>query len=104
MKKIIFALLLTLGFAAKAQTDSTAVSPTVLIVPYNRMMHLSDADIDIATGSEMEIPQMREEFRKELIRSLNKKFASVQDMNETHREFVKSEEPGSDAIYHSLLY
>jgi hypothetical protein len=111
MKINILGLLLFLfyfgnNFSANGQSDSivAAKTPSVLIVPYSRMMHLSDADIDIANGSDMEIPKMREIFRKELIKSLNEKFAYTSDLNESQHDFVKSEEPGSDAIYHSLLY
>jgi hypothetical protein len=104
MKNIILAALLIFSFIAKGQTDSVINTPTVLIVPYNRMMHLSDADIDIAQGSDMEIPKMREIFRQQLIKSMNTKFASAYNLDETLHDYVKREEPGSDALYHSFLY
>jgi len=107
MKKIIFVCLLLFAFSVKGiTTDSTSAekSYSVLIVPYNRSMHLSDSDIDIATGSEMQMPEMRAAFRKELVKSLNKKFASVSDFNESSHDFVKDDEGGADYLYHSLLY
>src|SRR4051794_13307568 len=104
MKNLILAVSLIFSFTAKGQTDTVINTPTVLIVPYNRMMHLSDADIDIAQGSEMEIPQMREEFRQQLIKSLNTKFASAYNLDESLHDYVKREEQGADAVYHSLLY
>lgn len=107
MKKIIFFFLVIGTFSVKGNTpDSTSAEKTysVLIVPYNRSMHLSDSDIDIATGSEMQLPEMRATFRKELVKSLNKKFASVSDFNESSHDFVKDDEGGADYLYHSLLY
>lgn len=107
MKNAILVCLLLFTIRAESSLpDSTSDSEniSVLVVPYNKMMHLSDSDVDIAAGSEMNMPEMRATFRKELVKSLNQKFASVKDFNESSHDFVKDDEGGADYLYHSLLY
>jgi hypothetical protein len=104
MKKLIAAIFILLTSVCESAPDTLSASHTVLIVPYNKSMHLSDADMDISNGSEMEMPEMRETLRDELVKSLNKKFAIVSDYKESSDDFVKQDEGGLDYLYHSLLY
>ena len=90
---------------AKAQNDSTSLQKNnVLIIPYNPMMHLSDADQDISEGSEKEIPEVRATLRRELIRALNKQFADLYNVNVIQNDFVGDEKSEEDLVYHTQYY
>lgn len=104
MNKYLLLVLLSILVTGTKGIKPDSVRQSVLVVPYNRMMHLSDADIDIAQGSDMEMPAMRESLRNGLIASLNKNFAEVYDVRERSRNFVKDDDGEMDVLYHSLLY
>ena len=59
-------------FSSASLLDSLMVNErtSVLIIPYMPAMHLSDADIDLSEGSQMEMPAMRESLRKGIIKAM----------------------------------
>jgi hypothetical protein len=104
MNKYLSILCLLFSTIAADGALPDSVRQSVLVVPYNRMMHLSDSDIDIAQGSDMDMSAMRESLRNGLITSLNRNFAEVYNVKESSRSFVKDDDGGMDVLYHSLLY
>lgn len=103
--KYFFALILLFSFTLRTYsvTDSTARPASVLIIPYQPAMHLSDADQDISEGSDLAMPEMRAAFRKGIIRQLNKNFAEVYNVRGVNNDFVK-EGNDLDLIYHTLMF
>ena len=103
-----FSLLLLLNccaiFANSIQPDSLLSRASVLVIPYMPDMHLSDADPDIAIGSEMEFPEMRSELRKGLVRALNKNFQEIYDVPGLQKDFANQSERDIEILYHSLQY
>ena len=107
--KYIFAILLLMNIALSANastpdTTTTNPHPSVLVIPYMPAMHLSDADVDISQGSEMEIPEMRATLRRGIIKELNKDFAEVYNMNGMKNNFVKDDNDDIDALYHAVAF
>lgn len=107
--KLIASLALAgvLSFSAvQAETvaDSVASPAAVMMIPYNPMMHLSDSDNDIADGSGMNVGEMRQALRADLIKALNKSFAEIHDVKVPARSFVTDANNDIDLIYHSLYY
>jgi hypothetical protein len=90
----------------KLVTDSIQTQNTsVLIIPYQPAMHLSDADADISEGSEMNPRQMREALRMDLMKEMNKKFAEVYNLQQqSGRNFVRGDNNETEALYHSLMF
>ncbi|MCU0443006.1 MAG: hypothetical protein MUE96_11455 [Bacteroidia bacterium] len=66
MKLIATLLALSLSTICLAQQDTTKKAVRVLIVPYQPMMHFSDADEDMAKFSKREVPQVRNQLRTNL--------------------------------------
>ena len=60
----IFILISTSIAASVPDTVAANPHPSILVIPYMPAMHLSDADVDISQGSEMEIPEMRATLRR----------------------------------------
>ena len=106
MRKIFLSLLLICCaiFANSMQPDTLVSRASVLVIPYMPDMHLSDADPDIAIGSEMEFPEMRSELRKGLVSALNKNFQEVYDVPGLQKDFANQSERDIEILYHSLLY
>ncbi len=106
--KNIFALSVLFLFTIYSKAgspDSSATTPvSVLVIPYNPSMHLSDADMDISEGSEMEMPQMRATLRQGLIKQLNKNFEELYDVKGMSNDFVMDDNKDVNAIYHSVYY
>lgn len=104
----IFTLLSFLFFSINhtfsQDTAATHTYASVLVIPYMPAMHLSDADVDIADGSQMEIPEMRSALRMGLVKQLNKNFAEIYNMNEMQNDFVKGDNNNLDALYHSVVF
>ena len=93
-------------FSSASLLDSLMVNErtSVLIIPYMPAMHLSDADIDLSEGSQMEMPAMRESLRKGIIKALNKNFAEVYDTRMVSNDFVRGDNKDISALYHSLMF
>jgi hypothetical protein len=108
MKNIfLIVFLLSTALSANASTPDTTIvnpHPSVLVVPYMPAMHLSDADIDISQGSEMEIPEMRATLRRGIIKELNKEFAEVYDVKGLKNDFVKDDNDDISSLYHSVVF
>lgn len=108
MNKFLLLLILT-GISlcsAAIPADSSNITPSssVLIIPYKPAMHLSDADTDLSQGSEMEMPKMRETFRRGMIKALNRDFAEVFDTRMQSNDFVRGDNRDLDLLYHSIYY
>ena len=67
-------------------------------------MHLSDADQDIAEESQMEIGEVRDAFRKGIVRKMNQRFVEVYDASVPNQNFVGNNVGDIDLIYHSLAF
>jgi len=105
MKQLLLVLLLLPSLLfAQTDTDEGQRKSSVLVIPYQRAMHLSDADMDIAMGSEMDLAMMRETFRNGLLQSLNKTFAEVNDVSGVENDFVIQSDGDESLLYHSLSF
>ena len=104
--KLFLSLLLLLPSItfAQSETEESPRKTTVLVIPYQRAMHLSDADMDIAQGSEMDLAMMRETFRNGLLKSLNRTFAEVNDVAGVSNDFVIQSDGDESLLYHSLSF
>jgi hypothetical protein len=76
----------------------------ILLIPYNPMMHLSDADHDIAEYSEKPAAQVRAEFRNGIMRYVN---SELSENYETYSMLSRESDnlkKDLDMIYGSLNY
>ncbi len=94
---------------ALASSDTLAASPptnnlSFLVVPYKPMMHLSDADNDIAYYSEMNPQEIRSQLRMGLLKNLNTKLMLEYETNIPEQDFVQNDERDLEQIYNSLSF
>jgi len=110
-----FRLLLLLSFIAvfsfaqtpdsvNVQTPANPPRFSILVIPYNPMMHMSDADQDISEYSEKDIAQVRSIFRQGLVQQLNAKLITTYDTRVPERDFTEQDVNDLDQLYHSLYY
>jgi hypothetical protein len=92
------------SFASNPDSSTANVTSSVLVIPYMPSMHLSDADNDIAEGSQMEMPQMRSTLRQGIVKALNKKFTNVYNVRGFNNDFVNDDNRDMDVLYHTLLF
>ena len=106
MKSVLTLFIFISHFAGASVSDSSIINEqaTVLVVPYMPAMHLSDADYDIADGSQMEMPKMRSTLRQGIVKALNKKFAEVYNVQRLNNDFVNDDNRDMDVLYHTLLF
>ncbi len=88
---------------ASAPSDSTK-HHKVLLIPYNPMMHLSDADNDIAEYSGKDQETLRKMFRMGLTQRINGKIFEVYDSQSLLTEYAKGNDDDLDMIYGSIGY
>jgi hypothetical protein len=100
----LLAIFFLAAFHCYAVRDSSTVAPSVIVIPYMPAMHLSDSDPDIATESEMEMPEMRSVFRNGIVKALNKDFAEVYDVKSFAKDYVREADRTLDAVYHSMIF
>jgi hypothetical protein len=100
-----FGLAFTINsFSSVADSTESKEKYSVLVIPYRPSMHLSDADVDISQGSEMEMPEMRAALRQGIVSMLNKKISEVNDVRGFNNDFVNSDDRDMEVLYHSLLF
>ena len=113
MVRFLFTVnLLLLSFLINAQVPDSSVINTpanpprfsVLVVPYNPMMHMSDADQDISEYSEKDIAQVRSIFRQGLVQQLNAKLITTYDTRNPENDFTEQDVTDLGELYHSLYY
>lgn len=75
----------------------------VLIVPYQEAMQLSDADADIANGSELDPGEMRKKFRIGLLKAIKASTAEINDTRLLESDFV-AEDVDQDRLYKAIYY
>ena len=105
--KSVLTLFIFLSHLAVASVSDTSIvneQATVIVIPYMPAMHLSDADYDIAEGSQMEMPKMRSALRQGIVKALNKKFAEVYNVQRLNSDFVNDDNRDMDVLYHTLLF
>jgi hypothetical protein len=78
--------------------------PTLLVIPYMPAMHLSDADQDIAEGSQIDLGEVRTKLRTGIVTKMNQRFADVYDARVPDEGFVKSSDRDYDMLYHSIAF
>ena len=88
---------------ASAPPDSTK-RHKVLLIPYNPMMHLSDADNDIAEYSGKDPETLRKMFRAGLTQKVNGKIFEVYDTESLLTDYAKGNDGDLEIIYGSLGY
>src|SRR4051812_35408081 len=76
----------------------------ILVIPYQPMMHLSDADHDIAEESGMDEAELRAALRTGIVKEINHQAEEVFNVESTGRSFVGSSTGDEDLIYHSIGY
>jgi hypothetical protein len=101
---LIIVILATTSLQAQTSDSLPERKISVMVIPYMPAMHMSDADQDIAEESQMEIGQVRAEFRKGIIRKMNQRFVEVYDAQVPNESFVASNTGDIDMIYHSLAF
>ncbi|MCB0395273.1 MAG: hypothetical protein KDD36_01390 [Flavobacteriales bacterium] len=76
----------------------------VVLVPYNPMMHLSDADVDIVQYSGLPLKKVHARFRGELNATLNMQLKKIYPLKDLMMEEIENESEDLDRIYHSIGY
>jgi hypothetical protein len=87
--------------------DSTASglrNVSFLVLPYKPMMHLSDADHDIAKYSEMTPHEIRNELRNGLLKNLNTKLVMEYEAKIPDQDFVQQDDRDLELVYSSVAY
>jgi len=95
--------------AFAGEEDSLSIIPeqrqlSFLIVPYKPMMHLSDADNDLARYSEMNQQEVRNQLRLGLLKNLNTKLVMEYEVKIPDQDFVESDDRDLELIYNSLAF
>ncbi len=113
-KKILPALLVSFSsalflFAQNNPAFEHPLSPDtaykkILLIPYNPMMHLSDADHDIAEYSEQNPQQIRAKFRHGLTNYVSADLMKVYQVQSMASNVLRDNEGELDMIYGSLNY
>jgi hypothetical protein len=103
MKKLTV-ILMFLCLAARAQQDSTKRETKVLIVPYQTMMHFSDADEDISTFSHKNISQVRNQLRLDMESNVYHQLLSTCDAVSLLRANTMNGEEDLNKIYAATHY
>jgi len=83
--------------------DGTGGS-NILLIPYAPAMHLSTADVDISIASGMDMGEIREKFRNNLLRSLNMAVTGDRRLDVLQSDHVAAEDGSDQTIYKSLYY
>jgi hypothetical protein len=107
MKSIPLVVLLLSVFFCSAQVqsaDSSHFQKKILIVPYNPMMHLSDADGAIADYSEKNLQEIRTMFRTGISQYVNKQLLSSYESHDILADMRPEALKTLDMIYGSLNY
>ncbi len=105
MKKIGFTILFVGCFClAFAQQDTTKKETRVLIVPYQTMMHFSDADEDIARINGKNIGQVRNQLRTDLEANVYHQFLASFDAISLMRSNTLNGEEDLNKIYAATKY
>ncbi len=102
-----FFLLLISPASAAENSDSGATTLreiSFLVLPYKPMMHLSDADYDIARYSEMTPQEIRNELRNGLMKNLNTKLVMEYEAKIPDQDFVQQDDRDLELIYSSVAY
>ena len=101
-----FLILVLASFSLLGQTSDSLPERkmSVMAIPYMPAMHLSDADQDIAEESQMDINEVRSEFRKGIVKKMNQRFVEVYDAQIPNQSFVANNNGDIDMIYHSLAF
>lgn len=101
----LVAIVLFISGVALAQNSETAQTPPrVLIIPYNPAMHLSESDIDIANGSDLDLGALRKKFRDELLRGLRTALVSDREVSILEDDHVGQQEDVQQVVYHATYY
>ncbi len=103
---LFFSLLFVSVFAqtnSPVQSQDTAYKK-ILLIPYNSMMHLSDADHDIADYSQISNEQVRTRFRAGLTKYVNAKLIESYPTYSMQSNVLTDNERELDMIYGSLNY
>jgi len=107
MKRLSFFILLSvISFSTRSQTApaDTAKHHKVLLIPYNPMMHLSDADRDMAEFSDKDPEVLRKMFRMGLTRNVNSKIFEVYESHSLLTDYTQAGQKDLDIIYGSIGY
>jgi hypothetical protein len=76
----------------------------ILVIPYQPMMHLSDADHDIAEESEMDEAKIRAALRTGIVKAINHRAEEVFNVESSGESFVGFSSGDEDLVYHSIGY
>src|SRR5690348_5656454 len=102
MKKLV--ALLFLGYSCFAFAQDTLKQKKILIIPYNPMMHLSDADHAIAEESEKEMKEIRAMFRSGIDQHINKQLTKMYDSHDILADMRPESRKNLEMIYGSVNY
>lgn len=96
----ILITLFLLGFLRSAVFSQS----NIVIVPYQPAMHLSDADADIAQGSDLDLGQVRQVLRDGLMKQLRTALSSSYDVTIIKSDFVGNNEDEGALIYRAVFF
>lgn len=111
--KYVIPFLLLLPFLVNAQnpntgsgnaSDTTKIPSKIILVPYQPMMHFSDADPDISRFSKMGEPQVRNELRNQLELNTYHQLLSAFDVVSLLRATSLDGEKDLNRIYAATRY
>jgi len=100
----IFLLIFGTSLMAQGNGPDTIRYSKILLVPYNPMMHLSDADDDISRYSEKNKDQVRKQFREGLLQNVDARLITTYQTYVLQNSVNKDELLDLETIYGSINY
>lgn len=104
MKKLLLTFLLLCSFKIFAQQDSSKKDIRILIVPYQTMMHFSDADEDMARINKKDMSQVRNQMRNDLEANVYHQLLASFDAISLMRSNTMNGEEDLNKIYAATKY
>jgi hypothetical protein len=84
--------------------DADTVYKKILVIPYNPVMHLSDADHDFAEYMQIDADLVRASFRRGLLQNVTAKLSGICPTQPLLMNKSKEADKDLDMIYGSLYY
>jgi hypothetical protein len=104
MKKLLALLLLFCSINLFAQQDSSKKDIRILIVPYQTMMHFSDADEDMARFNRTDVAKVRNQLRNDLESNVYHQLLASFDAISLMRSNTMNGEEDLNKIYAETKY
>ncbi len=89
---------------AKDSTAADTVYKKILVIPYNPMMHLSDADHEIAEYSQKKPETIRSVFRRGILQSVTGQLFGIGESQPLLSDFSTDIQKDLEMVYGSISY